>query len=168
MFNCVHYLKRKSFFLWACLAFFCFTNYAMETDTELEPLLNSYDLETEEVSRSFSFEAFKQFSEINPEITANIFSFLPGNDLGLNFLIRFDGFQPKTDPIEISPFYQIVKTITCAYYQYIFKKCQECLKDPAYVAYIMEKKIAKSMLRFMHTTQYESTSETSKKYGTKR
>ena len=118
MFNYIHPLKKSTFL--ACLAFFCISNHAMEDDIELQPLLKSWDTDSEETSGTFSFEAFKKFSDENPEVTAHIFSFLPENDSCLNFLMRLDGFQPTTDPHEASPYYPVAKAITSAHSHYIF------------------------------------------------
>lgn len=104
----------------ACIAlFFAFSLTAMEND-ELTPFLQDCsENENENIISLFPL------TNLPPELIAHIFSFLEPHDKALNYLIRFEEFQPTTDPIEVSPYYPAVKRIEDAHFNYIVQCCRK-------------------------------------------
>ncbi len=90
--------------------------------------------------------------KLDPEITAYIFSFLPADGKDLNTVMRWDGFQPKTNPVEASPFYAVVERIRNAHSNYIFKRCEQSINR---FAYDRDYGVFSLMCSFMRTTKYK-------------
>lgn len=120
-----------------CLIFLCvFPMHAMEKHIsgywsdeahEQELLLPKQEKKKKEETQDDSIvfrEGDCPLKKLDPEIVAHIFSFLPISEQLCN-LMRLDGFQPTTDPVEASPFYAEVKRIRHAHAHYILQKCQD-------------------------------------------